>query len=228
MTRSLIVFAVAVLTAAPAAAQGRNRAQGVPPGQLPPAGQCRVWYDGVPPGRQPAPTRNCDEAERIASRDRNARVLYGHGRTRNNTDRRNTDIYGGWDPRDDRRNDRVGNDDGRRRQGPVTGRAVPRGEQYPGSVYPDSRYPSQRNGNYGSVAFRQGYQDGVEKAREDTRDGDKYDPARHGWYKSANRGYDSRYGSREQYAAEYRDGFLDGYREAYRGRSDDRGGWWPF
>ena len=49
-------------------------AQDVPPGYLPPPGACRVWYDGVPPGRQPAPT-NCDQAERIASRDRNARVI---------------------------------------------------------------------------------------------------------------------------------------------------------
>jgi hypothetical protein len=28
---------------------------GIPPGHLPPPGQCRVWYAGVPPGRQPPP-----------------------------------------------------------------------------------------------------------------------------------------------------------------------------
>jgi hypothetical protein len=37
---------------------------------------CRVWYDNVPPGRQPAAT-SCREAERVASRERNARVIYG-------------------------------------------------------------------------------------------------------------------------------------------------------
>src|SRR5690606_12969654 len=33
---------------------------------------------GVPPGRQPRPT-NCDDAERVASRSRDARVIYGSG-----------------------------------------------------------------------------------------------------------------------------------------------------
>ena len=46
----------------------------VPPGQMPPAGMCRIWIDGVPPGRQPAAT-DCATAER--NRPSNARVLYG-------------------------------------------------------------------------------------------------------------------------------------------------------
>ena len=203
--RTLMILALVSLAAAPAAAQGRrNNAQGIPPGQMPRAGECRVWYDGVPPGRQPAPT-NCDNAERIAARSRNARVIYG-----DNT------VYGNgtWAQTDPR-----GSTDGRRRDGrQSTGRAVPRTDGYPGTYgYPDSRYPSQR-GAYGSVAFSNGYRDGVTKAQEDTRDGDQYDPARHGWYKSANRGYDSRYGTRDQYAAGYRDGFLDAYRANYSTR----------
>ena len=83
---TLMVFALAAGTAA---AQGRgNRAnsQGIPPGQMPPPGQCRVWYDGVPPGRQPAPT-NCNRAERIAARDRDARVIYGDDRYYDNRSR---------------------------------------------------------------------------------------------------------------------------------------------
>lgn len=72
-------------------AQGRGRsntAQGIPPGQMPRAGECRVWYDNLPPGRQPAPT-NCDQAERVASRSRDARVIYGDDRfaTRNSDQR---------------------------------------------------------------------------------------------------------------------------------------------
>ena len=212
--RTVMMLALVTLVAAPAAAQGRrNNAQGIPPGQMPRAGECRVWYDGVPPGQQPAPT-NCDNAERIASRTRNARVIYGDNTVYGNGTYQN----GQW-----------GNTDGRRRDGrPVNGRAVPRtdgtygypdGYGYPDTYgYPDNRYPSQR-GAYGSVAFRNGYQDGVNKAQEDTRDGDKYDPARHGWYKSANRGYDSRYGTRDQYAVEYRDGFLEAYRANYRSRA---------
>src|SRR5512145_3456091 len=64
--------------AAPLGAQGRGRwPQGrIPPGQMPPAGSCRVWYDGVPPGQQPPPM-SCRDAERIASRSRDARVIYG-------------------------------------------------------------------------------------------------------------------------------------------------------
>ena len=77
---TLIVFALAA-GSLDAQGRGRNRAnsQGIPPGQMPAAGQCRVWYDGVPPGRQPRAT-NCREAERVAARDRNARVIYGDDR----------------------------------------------------------------------------------------------------------------------------------------------------
>jgi hypothetical protein len=50
---------------------------------MPPPGQCRVWYEGRPPGQQPRPT-NCDDAERIASRSRDARVIYGNDVRRGN------------------------------------------------------------------------------------------------------------------------------------------------
>jgi hypothetical protein len=46
----------------------------IPPGQLPPAGMCRVWIDGVPPGQQPAPT-DCQTA--VATKPANARVIFG-------------------------------------------------------------------------------------------------------------------------------------------------------
>ena len=219
MKQAFLVLVLLGLAAAPAAAQGRGNGRNqIPPGHLPAAGECRVWYDGVPPGRQPRPT-SCAEAERIASRDRDARVVYG------------SDRDGRY--RDDRRarEDDWRREDDRRRTGRATERAVPRTDRYPDAYpYPDDRYPSQRNGSF---AFRQGYEDGIVKGREDTRDGDSFDPARHSWYKSANRGYDSRYGSREQYRHEYRDGFLDGYRAEYRGTdrgagSGSRPSWWPF
>lgn len=216
MKQAFIVLILLGFAATPAAAQGRgNGRDRIPPGHLPAAGECRVWYDGVPPGRQPRPT-SCAQAERIAARDRNARVVYGSDRD---------DRY-----RDDRweRDDDWSREENRRRTG-RDGRAVPRTDRYP-DAYP---YPGDRSQRGGSVAFRQGYEDGVAKAREDTRDGDAFDPARHGWYKSANRGYDSRYGSREQYREQYRDGFLDGYRAEYRARdrgtgSGGRPSWWPF
>ena len=92
--------------------------------------------------------------------------------------------------------------------------------------YPDTRYPSQ-GGAYGSMPYRNGYNDGISKA-QDTRDGDRYDPARHGGAQVR----ESRLQQPIQYArpmrAEYRDGFLDGYRRTYRGTGRDSSRLWPF
>ncbi|HUR88857.1 MAG TPA: hypothetical protein VMZ74_07220 [Ramlibacter sp.] len=165
---------------------GRNgRNQGVPPGQMPPAGMCRVWYDNLPPGRQPRAT-SCDQAERLASRNRNARVIYGDSNygNRNNDQRYRDRGYGNTNPND---------------------------RSY-GNTYPAT------NGRYGnnSVAFDNGYRDGLEKGREDAGDRDSYDPVRHGWYRSGDRGYNNRYGTRDSYKLTYREGFEAGYDQAYR------------
>jgi hypothetical protein len=230
MKRTALALILVGLTAGPALAQGRGRnKQGIPPGHLPPDGFCRVWYDGVPPGRQPRPT-SCYEAERVASRDRSARVIYGSGSSRHDAPiYRDDRQYPGdiWRRDDGRRPGTEGrrpNPDGENR----TGRAVPRGEQYPDHAYPDARN-SQQRGDYGyaSEGFRRGYDDGVVKGREDVGDRDSFDPARHSWYRSADRGYNSRYGSREEYRSEYRRGFLAGYENAHDGRQRS-GSSWPF
>lgn len=185
--------------ASPSFAQGRGRNgnQGIPPGQMPPAGMCRVWYDGVPPGRQPRAT-SCNEAERIASRDRNARVIYGD----EYYDRSGNYPYGNGNNYPYGNNDRYGN------------------ERY------GNRYPANGSNRYGynSVPYDNGYRDGLEKGREDARDRDSYDPVRHGWYRSGNRGYDNRYGTRDQYKLAYRDGFEAGYDQAYRQNGGNRNG----
>lgn len=176
-------------------AQGRNRRnQGIPPGQMPPAGMCRVWYDNLPPGRQPRAT-DCDQAERLASRDRNARVIYGTS-TGSSRER----------PRDRDDNRGVRNNDERYRD--RNNRGVYRDDRY-GNTYPN------RNG-INSVPYDNGYRDGLEKGREDARDRDSFDPVRHGWYRSGDRGYNSRYGSRDTYKLTYRDGFEAGYEQGYR------------
>ena len=162
---------------------GRN--QGVPPGQMPPTGMCRVWYDNLPPGRQPRAT-NCDQAERIASRDRNARVIYGQ--------------------------DRYGTPNGDQRYRDRANSGVYPNDRTYGNTYPNS---TGRYGNNGAP-YDNGYRDGLEKGREDARDNDSYDPVRHSWYRSGNRGYNSRYGTKDSYKLTYRDGFEAGYDQAYR------------
>jgi hypothetical protein len=177
-------FILLALAAGTSEAQrrGRGNSQGIPPGQMPRAGECRVWIDGVPPGRQPAPT-SCDQAERAASRNRNARVIYG----------------------DDAYSNRNG--DWRYREGT-------------GGIY-DRTYPNTRGSGYGynSVPYDNGYRDGLNKGREDVQDRDSYDPVRHSWYRSGDRGYNSRYGTKDSYKLAYRDGFEAGYDQAYRGQS---------
>jgi hypothetical protein len=186
--RTLATVLLIGVFAAPLGAQGRGRnsvgAQGIPPGQLPPAGTCRVWYEGRPPGQQPSPT-NCDQAERVASRDSRARVIYGaqNGRQQD-----------GWWNGDDRNgrttNGRTGN-----------GRTV---------------------AGYQSVAYDNGYRDGLQKGREDARENHDYDPVRHSWYRNGTRGYNNDDGSKVQYRNVYRDGFESGYAAGYRNNADAR------
>ena len=190
MRNAAFTLALLALVAGTSEAQVRGRAnqsQGIPPGQMPRAGQCRVWYDGVPPGRQPAPT-NCDQAERIASRDRNARVIYGDDRyATNNSD---------WRYRDR-----------------TNGGVYPYGNTYPnGSTYPSNG----RSSGYNTVPYDNGYRDGLEKGREDGQRNNSFDPVRHSRYRAADNGYNNRYGSRDDYKLVYRDGFESGYEQGYR------------
>jgi hypothetical protein len=199
---TLIVLALVAGTA-DAQGRGRNRtnSQGIPPGQMPAAGQCRVWYDGVPPGRQPRAT-SCREAERVAARDRNARVIYG--------DDRYNDPYGYENDRyeNGRYEDRGSNGVTDRMRDILRGRDP-------------NRYPTTTGSRSGinSAAYDNGFRDGLEKGREDLRDNDSFDPVRHSRYRSGDRGYDSRYGSREEYKLTYRDGFEAGYAQGYGRRA---------
>ena len=68
------VLAGSALALATTAANAQSRSASIPPGQMPPAGMCRVWIDGVPPGQQPAAT-DCVTARRNAPA--NSRVIYG-------------------------------------------------------------------------------------------------------------------------------------------------------
>lgn len=213
-----IATALLALAVGSAEAQGRGNKKGkIPPGHMPPAGQCRVWYDGVPPGHQPPPS-SCAEAERMAARSTTGRVIYSDGR-----ESRAQGAGGGIFDRypGDTRDPNVRTDrrrptgDGER----TGGRAIPRtgrAERYP-NTSGDTRQPTGRiSGGLLSAAEQSGYRDGLEKGAEDAGDRDSYDPNRHSWYRSADRGFESRYGTKENYQREYRRGFLEGYDAAYR------------
>ena len=176
--------------------QQAARAQGIPPGQMPPANQCRVWYDDRPNGRQPAAT-SCTRAEAIASRDRDARVIYGED-VYWDAPSRGDERYEGRYPDNNRDNDR----------------AVPRGRVRDPRLGRSTDDPYDRQA--GSIAFRNGYRDGLTKGREDAEDGDRSDASRHSWYRSATRGYESELGTRYEYIDRYRAGFEAGYTEGYR------------
>jgi len=68
-----------------------------------------------------------------------------------------------------------------------------------------------RYGGYNDMAFQNGANDGYEKGVEDARKNRSFDPLRHDWYRSGDRHYESRYGSKDQYKNVYRDGFRSGY-----------------
>ena len=80
----------------------------------------------------------------------------------------------------------------------------------------DDRRPGRGRG-YQEPAFARGYSDGWEKGLDDGRDRDRYDPARHGDYRSADDGYQRSYGSKDAYRNNYRSGFRQGYEDGYRG-----------
>ena len=118
MKTSFVILTAAILTAATSAgAQGRGKGKGndgVPPGQRPPAGMCRIWINGVPPGHQPAPT-DCETA--VRNQPANSQIVWGDNtrRGRNVDDRRTRDRD--YDRDRDRNNDRDRdrNDSGLRR-----------------------------------------------------------------------------------------------------------------
>jgi len=89
--------------------------------------------------------------------------------------------------------------------------------RYPERNYPGGNYPGGGFG-YSDAARDYGYREGFEKGAEDARDGDRYDPLRHKWYREGDRHYNSRYGPKDQYTRAYREAFQQGYEAGYRGR----------
>ena len=71
-------------------------------------------------------------------------------------------------------------------------------------------------GRYDIIAYQHGMNDGYEAGLKDARDRRRYDPIGEGRYRSADHGYDRRYGPREAYKNDYRVAFKDGYDRGYQ------------
>lgn len=91
--------------------------------------------------------------------------------------------------------------------GPVYGR--------PGYGAPGYGGPGAGGGFTRSPAAGNGYRDGLAQGRDDARDRDRYDPVRASRYRQGDRGYNNRYGSRDDYKREYRSAFQQGYEQGY-------------
>lgn len=107
--------------------------------------------------------------------------------------------------------------------------------------YPSTRQDGRSGYGYSSPGpgYDAGYSDGYEQGLDDADDRDRFDPLRHGRYKSADHGYDRRYGSKDAFKNAYREGFRIGYERGYRdqqryGTRNSRNSrnrapvWWPF
>src|SRR5665647_1090448 len=100
-TLRFAILAGSALALATTTAGAQGRRTGIPSGQMPSAGLCRVWIDGVPPGRQPRPT---DCATARAHAPANSRVIYGsQSQGRVSLDPRAGTMNGRYDPRADPR-----------------------------------------------------------------------------------------------------------------------------
>lgn len=75
------------------------------------------------------------------------------------------------------------------------------------------------------VATQQGYGDGYAAGLDDGEDRRRFDPIAERRYRSADHGYNARYGPRDYYKANYRNGFLSGYQAGYQDATRFARGW---
>lgn len=78
----------------------------------------------------------------------------------------------------------------------------------------DDDYRSAGYGNWASVAYNYGLQDGTQAGREDSYRGKQFNPNPRG-SNHADRGYIREYGDKNAYRAQYSDGYRAGYQKTY-------------
>jgi hypothetical protein len=67
------------------------------------------------------------------------------------------------------------------------------------------------------TALNAGYNEGIKEGRTDRSRGERFEYRDESDFRSANKDYSSRLGSRELYAQYFRQGFANGYTDGYRG-----------
>ena len=110
--------------------------------------------------------------------------------------------------------------------------------RYGDGQYGDGQYGAPGRGGYPpwsgrgrdnryDPAYQTGLNDGYEAGLDDGRDNRRFDPVSERRFRSADRGYEREYGSREVYKANYRDAFKIGYQRGFNDgrRYDRRSGW---
>jgi hypothetical protein len=70
-----------------------------------------------------------------------------------------------------------------------------------------------------SPAYQNGYQEGLRHGEADARSGRRFQYDRAGTYRDADRGYNSRFGRRDEYRRVFQQGYASGYNDGYYGRA---------
>lgn len=209
MNRNVIAVALGALSlavAAPAAAQSARSQYGWPG-----YGDARAPYYEA---RRAAYDNGYREGIKHGERDgrRGENFAYSHDRNFQRADKGYSRHYGSIDQY--RQSFRAGYAEGYRE---AYSRYSRRGSWGHDGPRRDDRGGYGYGYGYGSSApYQYGLNDGYEKGVEDARERRSFDILRHKWYRSGDRHYDRRFGSKEQYAAIYREGFKEGYERGYR------------
>jgi hypothetical protein len=95
--------------------------------------------------------------------------------------------------------------------------------RYPGTFHHGGAYSEYERGQ--DRAYERGYHHGVKAGAQDWRHHRRFDPWRHGRYRSADSGYSTRYGPLPSYSRAYRAGFRNGYERGYGGGRYSRPGY---
>jgi len=76
-------------------------------------------------------------------------------------------------------------------------------------------------GPYGNVATQNGFQDGANDGLKDRQSGHSFRPTEHESWEHGDRGYNSGFGSKNQYKGSYRQAYIQGYQQGYNGQGSD-------